>query len=79
MTGEVKKPIIFRSTPQWFCSVDAFRSELLDAVDRTKFYSEWGKPRLYNMIRDRGDWVISRQRVGVCQFLYSTQKTERLS
>jgi len=58
-----KKPIIFRSTPQWFCSVDAFRSKLLDAVDRTKFYSEWGKPRLYNMIRDRGDWVISRQRV----------------
>ena len=58
-----KKPIIFRSTPQWFCSIDAFRSELLVAVDRTKFYSEWGKPRLYNMIRDRGDWVISRQRV----------------
>ena len=58
-----KKPIIFRSTPQWFCSIDSFRSELLDAVDRTKFYSEWGKPRLYNMIRDRGDWVISRQRV----------------
>ena len=58
-----KKPIIFRSTPQWFCSIDAFRSELLDAVDRTKFYSEWGKPRLYNMISDRGDWVISRQRV----------------
>ncbi|WP_281665570.1 isoleucine--tRNA ligase [Gemella morbillorum] len=58
-----KKPIIFRSTPQWFCSVDAFRFELLEAVDNTKFYSEWGKPRLYNMIRDRGDWVISRQRV----------------
>ncbi|QWQ38925.1 isoleucine--tRNA ligase [Gemella sp. zg-570] len=58
-----KKPIIFRATPQWFCSVDAFRGELLDAIDRTKFYSEWGKPRLYNMIRDRGDWVISRQRV----------------
>lgn len=58
-----KKPIIFRATPQWFCSVDAFRSELLEAVDNTKFYSEWGKPRLYNMIRDRGDWVISRQRV----------------
>lgn len=58
-----KKPIIFRATPQWFCSVNDFRQELLDAVDRTKFYSEWGKPRLYNMIRDRGDWVISRQRV----------------
>ncbi|MBF0713653.1 isoleucine--tRNA ligase [Gemella sp. GH3] len=58
-----KKPIIFRSTPQWFCSVESFRGELLEAIDRTKFYSEWGKPRLYNMIRDRGDWVISRQRV----------------
>lgn len=58
-----KKPIIFRATPQWFCSVDAFRDKLLEAVDNTKFYSEWGKPRLYNMIRDRGDWVISRQRV----------------
>ena len=58
-----KKPIIFRATPQWFCSVDAFRTEVLEAVDNTKFYSEWGKPRLYNMIRDRGDWVISRQRV----------------
>lgn len=58
-----KKPIIFRSTPQWFCSVESFRTELLEAVDSTKFYSEWGKPRLYNMIRDRGDWVISRQRV----------------
>lgn len=58
-----KKPIIFRATPQWFCSVESFRDELLEAVDHTKFYSEWGKPRLYNMIRDRGDWVISRQRV----------------
>ncbi|ERK60073.1 isoleucine--tRNA ligase [Gemella bergeri ATCC 700627] len=58
-----KKPIIFRATPQWFCSVEAFREQLLEAVNNTKFYSEWGKPRLYNMIRDRGDWVISRQRV----------------
>lgn len=58
-----KKPIIFRSTPQWFCSIDLFRDQLLSQVDATKFYSPWGKTRLYNMIRDRGDWVISRQRV----------------
>lgn len=58
-----KQPIIFRATPQWFASVDAFRDELLNVIDNdVKFYTEWGKTRLYNMIRDRGDWVISRQR-----------------
>ena len=31
-------------------------------LKKVKFHSEWGKVRLYNMIRDRGDWVISRQR-----------------
>ncbi|GGG21115.1 isoleucine--tRNA ligase 1 [Lysinibacillus alkalisoli] len=58
-----KKPVIYRATPQWFASIDAFRDELLTAVDDTTFTPAWGKTRLYNMIRDRGDWVISRQRV----------------
>ena len=57
-----KKPVIYRATPQWFASVDMFRSELLDAVKATEFTPAWGETRLYNMIRDRGDWVISRQR-----------------
>ncbi|MCF6159710.1 MAG: isoleucine--tRNA ligase [Furfurilactobacillus sp.] len=57
-----KKPIIFRATPQWFASVSAFRQDILDALDDVKFYPDWGKRRLYNMIKDRGDWVISRQR-----------------
>lgn len=57
-----KKPVIYRATPQWFASIDAFRDELLTAVDNTTFTPAWGKTRLYNMIRDRGDWVISRQR-----------------
>lgn len=57
-----KKPVIYRATPQWFASVDAFRDELLDAVKSTTFTPAWGETRLYNMIRDRGDWVISRQR-----------------
>ena len=61
MTG-VQKPVIYRATPQWFASVDAFRDELLDAVKSTTFTPAWGETRLYNMIRDRGDWVISRQR-----------------
>lgn len=58
-----KKPIIFRATPQWFASVDKIRDDILDAIDSVKFMPEWGQKRLHNMIRDRGDWVISRQRV----------------
>lgn len=58
-----KKPVIFRAVPQWFASIDSFRQDILDALDDVKFQPEWGKKRLYNMIRDRGDWVISRQRV----------------
>lgn len=58
-----KKPIIFRATPQWFASVDKIRQDILDAISGVKFHPEWGQKRLYNMIRDRGDWVISRQRV----------------
>ncbi|MGX6988620.1 isoleucine--tRNA ligase [Leuconostoc fallax] len=58
-----KKPIIWRAVPQWFASVDQFRQDILDQIDQVNFYPEWGKKRLYNMIRDRGDWVISRQRV----------------
>ncbi|MGA3393424.1 isoleucine--tRNA ligase [Lactiplantibacillus pentosus] len=58
-----KKPIIFRATPQWFASVGDMRDEILKSMDDVQFFPEWGKKRLYNMIRDRGDWVISRQRV----------------
>ncbi|MXQ48745.1 isoleucine--tRNA ligase [Streptococcus pneumoniae] len=57
-----KKPIIWRAVPQWFASVAKFRQEILDEIDKTTFHPSWGKTRLYNMIRDRGDWVISRQR-----------------
>ena len=58
-----KKPVIYRATAQWFASIEAFREELLQAIKDTKFTPSWGETRLYNMIRDRGDWCISRQRV----------------
>ena len=59
-----KKPIIFRATDQWFCSIDKIRDELLNELEHNvKFHTPWGKKRLYNMIHDRGDWCISRQRV----------------
>ena len=59
-----KKPIIFRATPQWFCSIDKIKDTLLNEIENNiKFHTPWGKKRLYNMIKDRGDWCISRQRV----------------
>ncbi|PGV48986.1 isoleucine--tRNA ligase [Bacillus sp. AFS037270] len=58
-----KKPVIYRATAQWFASIKDFREELLDAVKETKWVPAWGETRLFNMVRDRGDWCISRQRV----------------
>ncbi|MBP2057798.1 isoleucyl-tRNA synthetase [Lactobacillus colini] len=57
-----KKPVIYRATTQWFASISKFRDQILDQIQNTNFIPEWGKTRLYNMIKDRGDWVISRQR-----------------
>lgn len=57
-----KKPVIFRATTQWFASISPFRDQILDQIDKAEFIPSWGKTRLYNMIKDRGDWVISRQR-----------------
>lgn len=58
-----KQPIVFRATDQWFVSIDKMRDEILKAVDEVQYFPEWGKVRLRNMLKDRGDWVISRQRV----------------
>ena len=57
-----KKPVIYRATTQWFASVEKFRQQILDQIDQVKFTPSWGQLRLHNMIKDRGDWVISRQR-----------------
>ena len=57
-----KEPVIYRATEQWFASINDFRDKALQAVDDTRFIPSWGHDRLYNMIRDRQDWCISRQR-----------------
>lgn len=59
----MKKPVIFRATTQWFASIEKIKKELLDAVDSVTWHNEWGHLRIYNMIKDRKDWCISRQRV----------------
>ncbi len=57
-----KNPIIFRATEQWFASIDGFRQAALDEIDKVEWIPAWGKDRIYNMIAERGDWCISRQR-----------------
>ena len=57
-----KSPIIFRATPQWFCSVDSFKDEAIAACEDVRWLPAWGKERMGAMIRERSDWCISRQR-----------------
>lgn len=59
-----KKPLIFRATPQWFVSMDAngLRDSAMKAIEEVSWLPEWGKQRIENMIKDRPDWCISRQR-----------------
>ncbi|MEC1715374.1 isoleucine--tRNA ligase [Schinkia azotoformans] len=57
-----KKPVIFRATAQWFASIKDFREQLLQAIKEVKWVPAWGETRLFNMIKDREDWCISRQR-----------------
>ena len=57
-----KKPIIFRATTQWFASIDKIRDVLLEQIDAVDWIPKWGQQRMHNMIADRGDWCISRQR-----------------
>ena len=57
-----KSPIIFRATPQWFCSVDAFKDEAVAACKSVQWLPEWGGDRMEQMVRERADWCISRQR-----------------
>ncbi|MEG1362831.1 MAG: isoleucine--tRNA ligase [Clostridia bacterium] len=58
-----KKPVIYRATTQWFASVNKFRDNVLDEIKKVKWIPEWGEERLTNMVKDRVDWCISRQRV----------------
>lgn len=57
-----KNPIIFRATEQWFCSVDKFKDEAIKAAETVKWIPSWGADRISNMIKERADWCISRQR-----------------
>ncbi len=57
-----KKPVIFRATAQWFASIKGIREDMLRAIEEVNWVPTWGETRLHNMIKDREDWCISRQR-----------------
>ncbi len=57
-----KNPIIFRATPQWFCSVERFKDDAVAAIENVQWFPGWGGERMVSMIRERADWCISRQR-----------------
>ncbi len=60
----LKKKVIFRAVKQWFCSIDKIKDELLDQIDNhVVWHNSFGQKRMHNMIQDRGDWCISRQRL----------------
>lgn len=60
-----KSPIIFRSTSQWFISMEhnGLREKALAEINRVRWIPSWGRERIYNMVENRPDWCISRQRV----------------
>jgi len=58
-----KKPIIFRATPQWFASIEALKEDMLKSISEVNWKPSWGDVRIGNMVKDRKEWCISRQRV----------------
>ncbi len=58
-----KQPVVWRATEQWFCNVDAFREQAVAAAREVRWHPAWGEQRMADMVRGRGDWCLSRQRV----------------
>ena len=58
-----KKPVIYRTTNQWFASLDGLKEKMMTSIENVKWIPAWGQTRLGNMVKDRDEWCISRQRV----------------
>ncbi|ALD66668.1 isoleucine--tRNA ligase [Spiroplasma cantharicola] len=59
-----KKPVIYRATHQWFVSLESVKKSIDKVIVKdVQTNPEWSKERLRNIIKDRNDWTISRQRL----------------
>ncbi|MCF8008338.1 MAG: isoleucine--tRNA ligase [Halanaerobiales bacterium] len=57
-----KGALVFRATDQWFASIEAIKKEVIDAIHNVKWFPAWGEKRMENMVSERTDWCISRQK-----------------
>ncbi len=76
-----KSPTAFRTTPQWFVSMDkeGLRAKALQEINQVEWIPAWGEERIYKMIENRPEWCISRQRTwGVPITLYVHKQTSEL-
>ncbi|MDP1604187.1 MAG: isoleucine--tRNA ligase [Legionella sp.] len=76
-----KTPMIFLATPQWFISMDknGLREKIIAEIDGVNWVPDWGKPRITNMVENRPDWCISRQRAwGTPMPLFVHKETREL-
>jgi isoleucyl-tRNA synthetase len=76
-----KTPVIFRATPQWFVSMEqkGLRANALRDIPKVQWFPSWGEQRIFNMIKDRPDWCLSRQRTwGVPITLFVHKQTQEL-
>ena len=74
-----KSPLIFRTTTQWFISIDPIRQKLLEEIKNTEWYPSSFINRIYSMVEKRPDWCISRQRIwGVPIALFINNKTNEV-
>ena len=58
------EPVIFRATNQWFVRMDHedLRKKVLEAIEDVSWVPEWGRKRMYQMVHERPDWCLSRQK-----------------